>query len=148
MPAFIPPTIYRRSAGFTLIEIMVVIIILGVMAALIVPNLTGRQDQARVAAAKTDLVALANALDLYRLDNQTYPSTEQGLKALVSKPAGLPEARNWAAGGYLRKLPADPWGNPYQYLLRGGAGFDLYSLGSDSQEGGEGDAADLVFGEF
>lgn len=132
------------AAGFTLIEVMVVIVILGIMAALVVPNLAGRQDQAQVTAAKSDLRALGNALEMYKLDNFNYPSTEQGLEALVTRPSGFPEPRNWKAGGYLRKLPADPWGNPYRYIATGAA-FELYSLGADGQEGGEGYAADLLF---
>jgi general secretion pathway protein G len=123
---------------------MVVIVIIGIMAALVVPNLAGRQEQAQVAAARSDLQQYASALELYKLDNFTYPSTEQGLEALVEKPAGAPEARNWKAGGYLRRLQDDPWGNPYQYLATGD-GFELYSLGADGQEGGEGYAEDLSY---
>ena len=133
-----------RQRGFTLIEVMVVIVILGIMAALVVPNLAGRQDQAQVTAAKSDLRALGNALEMYKLDNFNYPSTEQGLEALVTRPSGFPEPRNWQAGGYLRKLPTDPWGNPYRYIATGG-GFELYSLGADGQEGGDSYAADLRF---
>jgi general secretion pathway protein G len=133
-----------RQSGFTLIEIMVVIVILGIMAALVVPNLAGRQDQAQVTAAKSDLRALGNALEMYKLDNFNYPSTEQGLEALVDKPTGFPEAKNWKGGGYVRKLPADPWGNPYRYISSG-SGFELYSLGADGQEGGQEYAADLRY---
>jgi general secretion pathway protein G len=132
----------RAQRGFTLIEVMVVIVILGIMAALVVPNLAGRQDQAQVTAALSDLRALGNALEMYKLDNFRYPSTEQGLEALVEQPSGFPEAKNWKPGGYVRKLPEDPWGNPYRYIATD-QGFELYSLGADGQEGGEGYAADL-----
>jgi general secretion pathway protein G len=134
----------RRQGGFTLIEVMVVIVIIGIMAALVVPNLAGRQDQAQVTAAKSDLRSLGNALELYKLDNFSYPSTEQGLDALVSKPAGFPEPKNWAPGGYVKKVPTDPWGNPYRYISSGD-GFQLYTLGADGQEGGEGYASDIAF---
>lgn len=133
-----------RAQGFTLIEIMVVVVILGIMAALVVPNIAGRQEQAQRTAVESDLNALANALEFYRLDNFTYPSTEQGLRALVEKPSGYPEARRWKSGGYLRRLPDDPWGTSYQYLSTGER-FELYSLGADGQEGGEGGAADIAF---
>lgn len=133
-----------QANGFTLIEIMVVVVILGIMAALVVPNIAGRQEQAQRTAVESDLNALANALEFYRLDNFTYPSTEQGLEALVTQPSGYPEARRWKSGGYLRRLPTDPWGTPYQYLSSGER-FELYSLGADGQEGGEGGAADIAF---
>jgi type II secretion system protein G len=134
-----------RQQGFTLIEIMVVVVIIGILGALIVPNLIGRADEARVTAAKTDLRAIANALDLYRLDNFTYPTTEQGLEALVKKPSGQPEAPNWNPDGYLKKLPKDPWGREYLYISPGTQGaFDLYSLGADGREGGQGTAADIL----
>lgn len=132
------------QGGFTLIEIMVVVVILGIMAALVVPNIVGKQDQAMVTAAKSDLAALANALDFYRLDNNTYPSTEQGLEALVEKPSGFPEPRNWTEPYLRRRLPDDPWGNPYRYIATD-RGFQLYSLGADGQEGGEGYAADIRY---
>jgi len=126
------------ARGFTLIEIMVVIVILGVLAALVVPNILGRPDEARVTAATADIQAVSNALDLYRLDNYSYPSTDQGLQALVSKPGGSPAAKNWNPDGYLKKMPKDGWGNEYQYLSPGAHGkFDLYSLGADGREGGE-----------
>lgn len=133
------------AQGFTLIEIMVVIVILGVLAALVVPNILGRPDEARVTAATADIQAISNALDLYRLDNYSYPSTDQGLQALVSKPGGSPEAKNWNTDGYLKKQPKDGWGNEYQYLSPGAHGkFDLYSLGADGREGGEGMDQDIV----
>lgn len=134
----------RHNQGFTLIEIMVVMVILGLLVAIVAPNIMGRSDQAKVTVAQTQLSNIGNALDLYRLDNSRYPSTQQGLEALVNKPAGSPEPKNWNADGYLKNVPEDPWGTPYQYVSPGTEGdYDLYSLGSDSQEGGEGDAADL-----
>ncbi len=123
---------------------MVVVIILGILAALVVPKIMDRPDAARVTRVKHDLRALQSALDLYRLDNFVYPSTDQGLEALVTRPAGAPEARNWKAGGYLDRVPGDPWGTPYQYLNPGEHGeIDLYSLGADGQPGGEGVNADI-----
>ena len=134
----------NKQGGFTLIEVMVVIVILGIMAALVVPNLVGRQDQAQVTAARSDIAAIGNALDLYRLDNNAYPSTEQGLEALVEKPSGFPEPRNWRSPYLRKKLPEDPWGNPSQYLSTD-QGFELFSYGADGQEGGEGTSADIRF---
>ncbi len=134
----------RQNSGFTLIEIMVVVVILGVLAALIVPRIMGRPDEARITAARQDISSLLQALKLYRLDNQRYPSTEQGLLALVEKPGGEPAPRNWKTGGYLERLPNDPWGQPYQYLSPGLHGeIDVFSLGADSQPGGEGIDADI-----
>ena len=134
----------QRQGGFTLIEIMVVVVILGILAALVVPQVMGRPDQAKVTVAKGDIKAVSAALDMYKLDNQSYPSTQQGLEALVKKPTGNPQAKNWNREGYLKKLPVDPWGNPYQYLAPGSKGpFDLYSLGADGKEGGSDLAADL-----
>ena len=132
----------RRARGFTLIELMVVLVILGVLAALIVPNVLDRADDSRVTAARTDVNNLMQALKLYKLDNQRFPSSEQGLQALVSKPASAPVPGNWRP--YLDKLPADPWGNPYQYLNPGLHGqVDVLSLGADGQPGGEGRDADI-----
>ena len=108
-----------RQVGFTLIEIMIVIVILGILAALVVPKIMGRPDEARVVAAKQDINSLLQALKLYRLDNQTYPSSEQGLQALVNKPTTPPTPNNWKSGGYVDRLPKDPWGNDYQYLNPG-----------------------------
>lgn len=137
--------IKSATKGFTLIEIMVVIVILGVLAALVVPNILGRPDEARVTAATADIQAISNALDLYRLDNYNYPSTDQGLQALVSKPGGSPDAKNWNPDGYLKKAPKDGWGNEYQYLSPGAHGkFDLYSFGADGREGGEDLDQDIV----
>ncbi len=132
----------RRAAGFTLIELMVVLVIIGVLAALIVPNVLNRADDARVTAARTDVNNLVQALKLYRLDNQRYPSADQGLQALVARPAAPPTPPNWKP--YLEKLPNDPWGRPYQYLNPGVKGeIDVMSLGADGQPGGEGTNADI-----
>jgi general secretion pathway protein G len=133
-----------RQRGFTLIEIMVVIVILGVLAALVVPRVLERPDEARAVAAKSDIAAIIAALKLYRLDNQRYPTTEQGLNALVEKPTDPPVPPNWKPGGYLEKLPHDPWGTPYQYLNPGLKGeIDVYSFGADHQPGGSGPDADI-----
>lgn len=130
--------------GFTLIEIMVVVVIMGILVALVAPKLMGRTDDARIIAARQDIATVMQGLKLYRLDNQRYPTTEQGLQALVAKPAGGPEAKGWKAGGYLDKLPRDPWGNPYQYLSPGIKGeIDVFSLGADGQAGGAGNDADI-----
>jgi general secretion pathway protein G len=132
------------TRGFTLIEIMVVVVIMGILAALIVPKLMGRTDDARIIAAKQDIATLMQALKLYKLDNQRYPTTEQGLQALIEKPTSGPAADGWKTGGYLDKLPKDPWGNPYQYLYPGIKGeIDVFSLGADGQPGGTGNDADI-----
>jgi general secretion pathway protein G len=128
--------------GFTLIELMVVLVIIGVLAALIVPNVIERADDARVTAAKTDINNLMQALKLYRLDNQRYPTAEQGLQALLTRPTAGPAAPNWKP--YVEKLPNDPWGHPYQYMNPGIKGeIDVLSLGADGQAGGEGKNADI-----
>ncbi len=128
--------------GFTLIELMVVLVIIGVLAALIVPNVLNRADDARTMAARTDVNNLVQALKLYRLDNQRYPSAEQGLAALVSKPTSNPIPPNWKP--YVDKLPNDPWNRPYQYLNPGIKGeFDVLSFGADGEPGGEGNDADV-----
>jgi general secretion pathway protein G len=133
-----------RSKGFTLIELMVVLVILGVLAAMIAPRIMDRPDEARIIAAKADIASIIQALKMYRLDNIRYPSTEQGLQALVSKPTIAPVPENWKSGGYLEKLPKDPWGNPYVYLNPGRHGdIDVISLGTDGQSGGEGKDADI-----
>ena len=134
---------YRRMhAGFTLIEIMVVVVILGILAALIAPNVISRIDDAQIVKVQQDLRAIESALKLYRLDNFRYPDTEQSLDALVTPPQD-PNAR-WPVGGYLDRLPRDPWDRPYEYLYPGNQGeFDVYSLGRDGQQGGEGLDADF-----
>ena len=133
---------HAASRGFTLIELMVVLVIIGVLAALIVPNVLDRADDARVTAAKTDIANINQALKLNRLDNQRYPTAEQGLQALVVKPTTGPAPQNWKP--YLEKLPNDPWGNPYQYLNPGVKGpIDIMSLGADGKAGGEGKDADI-----
>lgn len=136
---------YLKQGGFTLIEIMVVIVIIGVLVSLVGPSIMGRPDQARATAAKSQLASLQNALNLYRLDNSNYPSTDQGLEALVTKPSGFPDARNWDPDGYFSNIPADPWGRPYLYMSPGVHGkYDLMSLGADGQEGGQGVDADIT----
>ncbi len=123
-----------RQQGFTLIEIMVVVVILGILAAAVVPKIMSRPEQARIEKAKHDISALESALNIYKLDNYRYPSTDQGLEALVKKPSGAPQPRNYKKGGYIKKLNKDPWGNDYLYLQPGTHGeFDLYSLGPDGQ---------------
>lgn len=134
----------KDQRGFTLIEIMVVVVIMGILAALVVPKLMGRADDARIAAAKQDISTMMQALKLYKLDNQRYPTTEQGLIALINKPTSGPAANGWKNGGYLDKLPKDPWGYPYQYLSPGIKGeVDIFTLGADGQPGGSGNDADI-----
>jgi general secretion pathway protein G len=130
--------------GFTLIEVMVVVVILGILAAVVVPRIMDNPEKARITKASQDIRAISSALNLYKLDNFHYPSTDQGIEALVSQPSGSPEAKNWKSGGYLDRLPRDPWGNEYQYLSPGTRGeFDLYSTGADGRVGGEGVNADI-----
>jgi len=137
-------TLAARHRGFTLIEIMVVIVILGVLAALVVPRVLDRPDEARNVAAKSDLATIVGALKLYRLDNQRFPTTEQSLGALVAKPQQAPIPPNWKPGGYLERLPKDPWGRPYQYLNPGlKSEVDVFSFGADGQPGGTGIDADV-----
>ena len=132
----------RRSAGFTLIEMMVVLVIIGVLAALIVPNVLDRTDDARATAARTDVHNIRQALKLYKLDNLRFPTAEQGLQALIVRPTTAPAPNNWKP--YLEKLPNDPWGRPYQYLNPGVQGeVDVMSFGADGQSGGEGKNADI-----
>jgi general secretion pathway protein G len=134
----------RLERGFTLVEIMVVVVIIGILGALVVPKLLGRTGESRVTAAKVDISTLMQALKLYKLDNQRYPTTDQGLQALMAKPTSGPAASGWKVGGYIDKLPKDPWGNPYQYLQPGIHGeVDLVSLGADGQPGGTGEDADV-----
>ena len=131
-------------AGFSMIEILVVLVILGMMAAVVVPNLIGRTDDARITLAKQELHTIGNALEMYKLDNFHYPSTSQGLRALVRRPPGRPTPRNWKSGGYLRKLPIDPWDTPYQYKTPGsGRPYDLFTFGADGRRGGRGEEADI-----
>lgn len=133
----------HSQSGFTLIEVMVVIVILGILAALIVPNVIGQGDKARVGTTKSTLSTVANALDLYKLDNHQYPSTQEGLDALIKQPAS---AKNWLQGGYIKGgLPKDGWGADLQYVAPGsnGQAYDLYSFGGDGKEGGEGTDADI-----
>ncbi|USD65185.1 type II secretion system major pseudopilin GspG [Vibrio sp. SCSIO 43136] len=137
---------FKRSkqSGFTLLEVMVVVVILGILASFVVPNLLGNKEKADQQKAITDIVALENALDMYKLDNSVYPTTDQGLEALVSKPSASPEPRNYRSDGYIKRLPNDPWGRPYQYLSPGDNGnIDIFTLGADGQEGGEGVNADI-----
>jgi general secretion pathway protein G len=131
-------------SGFTLIEIMVVVVILGILAAIVVPRVLDRPDMARVVKARQDIRTLESALNLYRLDNYNYPTTDQGLEALVTKPSGSPEPRNYAKGGYIDRLPLDPWQRPYLYLSPGENGaIDIYTLGADGVPGGEDVDADI-----
>lgn len=136
--------LYRSSRGFTLLEIMVVVVILGILAALVAPSVIRRIDDAQIAKVKQDIRAYETALNLFRLDNFKYPTTEQGLKALVQQPSD-PSIRNWKQGGYIDGMRKDPWGNDYHYVYPGthGKEYDLYSLGADNQEGGDGTNADI-----
>jgi general secretion pathway protein G len=131
----------RDEQGFTLIEVMVVVVILSILAAIIVPRIMDRPEKARIVKAKADIRSLESALNLYRLDNHNYPTTDEGLEALVQKPKDAP---SWKEGGYLDRLPKDPWGRPYQYLNPGAHGnIDIFSLGADGQPGGDGKDADI-----
>jgi len=132
------------QAGFTLIEIVVVVAIIAILAAIVVQQVVGRVDDAQTQRARADIQTLGSALNIYKLDNYNYPSTQQGLDALVHKPGGQPEAKNWKTGGYIERLPKDPWGNDYHYQNPGQHGvFDVYTLGRDNQAGGEGVDADV-----
>jgi general secretion pathway protein G len=138
----VPDTTFH--AGFTLIEVLVVVAILGILAAIVVPRIMDRPDEAKRVAAKADIGAIAQSLKLYRLDNGGYPTTDQGLMALVQRPTSNPVPNNWKQGGYLERLPKDPWGGDYQYLNPGvKSEIDVFSLGSDRARGGEGNAADI-----
>ncbi len=133
----------HKQQGFTLLEIIVVITIIAILAAYIAPKVAGRADDARISKVKNDIQVLESALELYRLDNFKYPTADQGLQALVTKPSD--DLKNWKAGGYIKKLQKDPWGNDYQYVQPGreGAEFDIFSYGADNAEGGEGVDADI-----
>lgn len=135
----------HRMQGFTLIEIIVVVVIIGLLAAVIAPNIFSQVEEARIKKSLSDLRALESALNLYRLDNFIYPSTDQGIQALVTKPSGSPEAKNWRKGGYIPRMPLDPWGNEYQYVSPGASGseFDLFTFGADGKLGGEENNKDL-----
>jgi len=135
----------RRNLGFTLVEIMVVVVIIGILGALVVPKLMGRTGESRVAAAKVDISTMMQALKLYKLDNARYPNTDQGLDALIKKPTTGPAANGWKEGGYIERLPKDPWGSPYQYLSPGvhGGEVEIFSYGADGQPGGTAEDADI-----
>ncbi len=134
----------RRQHGFTLIEVMVVVAILGILAAIVIPRIMDRPDQARIIKTRQDIRAIESALQLYRLDNFSYPTTDQGLEALVTRPGGSQTLQNWKSGGYLERLPKDPWGGDYQYLTPGVHGeVDIFSYGSDGSPEGEGIGADI-----
>lgn len=134
----------NKDAGFSLLELMVVVVILSVLALVVVPRVIDRPDQARTARAKADIASIVSAVKLYRLDNFRYPSTEQGLQALVSRPSSDPVPANWAENGYMDRLPVDPWGQPYHYLAPGVHGdFDVFSYGANGVAGGEGADRDI-----
>lgn len=136
--------IQRRQSGFTLMEIMVVIFIIGLLVAIVAPNVLGNQDQAMQQKVRADLATLEQALDMYRLDNLRFPTREQGLQALIVRPTSEPLPRAWREDGYIRRLPKDPWGQDYQYRIPGQHGrYDVYSLGADAADGGEGNDADI-----
>jgi general secretion pathway protein G len=126
--------ISRKQRGFTLVEVMVVVVILGILAAIIVPKIMSRPEQARIVKAKQDILAIQSAMDLYKLDNGTYPTTDQGLEALVTKPTSNPQPRNWKSDGYLQKLPVDPWGEEYQYLNENEK-LKIFTYGPKGKEG-------------
>jgi general secretion pathway protein G len=132
----------KHQSGFTLIEIMIVVAIIAGLVAMVAPNILGEAGAARVKTAKAEMSNISSALSMYKLNNFTYPSTSQGLEALVSKPSGSPEPKNYKDGGYIPRLPTDPWGNHYLYLSQQGK-FELISYGADGEEGGEGDAVDI-----
>jgi len=136
--------IYKKQQGFTLIEIIVVVVIIGILATFVAPKFLGKTDDARIVKAKSDIQAIESALDIYKLDNYAYPTTDQGLEALVTIPSGDPAPANWQQGGYVKKLRKDPWQRDYLYLNPGEKGeIDIYSLGADGVEGGEGANADI-----
>lgn len=133
-----------RQSGFSLIEIMVVVVIIGLLASIVAPMVLDRADEARVNKVRADFKSIQTALNLYRIDNYVYPSSEQGLEALVTKPTANPIPRNWRSTGYIDQVPMDPWGNPYLYISPGETReYDIYTLGADGVSGGEGQNADL-----
>ncbi|WP_047011876.1 type II secretion system major pseudopilin GspG [Spongiibacter sp. IMCC21906] len=135
----------KLQSGFTLLEIMVVIVILGLLVAVVAPNVLQNQDRAMVEKARADISVLEQSLDMYKLDNHVYPTTDQGLSSLVKRPERSPEPKNYRSDGYIKRLPDDPWGNPYVYIQPGEHGrYDLYSTGADGEEGGEDLASDIV----
>lgn len=139
-----PPRKRRLQNGFTLVELMVVIVIIGLLATVVMLNVLPSQDRAMIGKARADISVLEQAMESYRLDNLAYPANEAGLAALVTAPAGLERADRYRPGGYVRRLPDDPWGNPYQYRAPGEHGaFDIVSLGADGEPGGEGNDADI-----
>ncbi|MEN5363122.1 MULTISPECIES: type II secretion system major pseudopilin GspG [Brevundimonas] len=140
-----PRTRRRKREGFTLVELMVVIVIIGLLATVVAINVLPSQDRAMVGKAKADISVLEQAIETYRLDNLNFPTDQQGLQALVAPPAGLTQPERYREGGYVRRLPEDPWGNAYQYRRQSAHGgqFDVFSLGADGKEGGEGNDADL-----
>jgi general secretion pathway protein G len=144
-PKQAPAARRRKRAGFTLVELMVVIVIIGLLATVVAINVLPSQDKAMVGKARADIAVLEQALETYRLDNLTFPDDSQGLQALVAAPSGLARPERYRQGGYVRRLPEDPWGNPYQYRRNSAHGgqFDVWSFGADGREGGEGDDADL-----
>lgn len=134
----------QKQSGFTLMEILIVVVIISILAISVVPQFLDQPDNARIAATKADIRNIETSLSMYKMDNFNYPSTSQGLQALVQKPSGSPEAKNWKPGGYIVKLQNDQWGNPYQYLNPGNHGaIDIYSFGADGQPGGDGVNADI-----
>lgn len=137
-------TMRKKQSGFTLLEIMVVVVILGILASFVAQSMFGNVDTAKIQKAVADITSLESALDRYKLDNSVYPNTDQGLEALVSKPSGSPEPRRYPEDGYIKRLPKDPWGNDYQYLSPGDNGtIDIFTLGADGAEGGEGINTDI-----
>lgn len=138
-------TANKRQTGFSLIEILVVMVIIGILVSLVAPSVLNRVDDARLQKVTSDFKAIESALSIYHLDNFNYPSTDQGLQALVTQPDGQPEARNWKKGGYLKELPVDPWGREYLYLSPGenNQPFEIYTLGADGISGGEDQNADM-----
>ena len=134
----------KSTRGFTLLEILIVVLIIGLIIALVVPNLVGKPDEARIHMAQAQIKSFDVALQMYHLANSHYPSTDQGLEALVERPSGFPEPQNWGPNPYLRKIPKDPWGNEYVYENNDGTDFLIYSMGSDGKDGGEGVAEDIL----